>query len=179
MAKRNASAEDFDNNSSQNGNDTSNPGIDTSVDFNLSDEYKPEPLCPGGNYRANITSVSLDMAKSKLVFKVTLEDNGSYLSDGETPLGGLVLPFNVWLPKKGDEKELTSDGRQTKRQSKINMMTRTQDDLGINMNSMAAINQAVIESEWIGLPVIASVGLDEYQGRVRNQISRLVKEQDE
>ena len=54
------------------------------VDFNLNDEYKPTPLMPGGNYKANIVAVAHEASKYALAFKVCLVENGGVMSDGET-----------------------------------------------------------------------------------------------
>jgi len=150
------------------------PALDT--DFNLNDEYKDSPLIPGGNYRANIVAVAHEASKYAIAFKVVMVENGGLMSDGNTPIDGAVDYFRVWLPKIGDENELTSSGRMSKRQSKVNMMKRFADKLEINMNTKEDIARAIVEGEWVGIPVIVAVDIEEYLGVVRNRIQSMVKD---
>jgi hypothetical protein len=41
------------------------------------------------------------------------------------------------------------------------------------MNTPEAIQNAIDDGEWIGLDVLASVTISEYQGTTRNEVSRL------
>lgn len=147
-------------------------GIDT--DFDLEEEYKPEPLVPGGNYRGNVVGVVRDQAQNCIAWKVTLDGNGGVMSDGETNIDGWTGYCRNWLPKVGDENVMTKDGRQTKRQSKINMMTRFAEGMKINMNTNKIIDEAIANQDWVGIPVIVAIIIDEYQGVTRNQINTMV-----
>jgi len=152
-------------------------GLDT--DFDLEDEYKPEPLVPGGNYRGNVVGVAYEPEAHAIAWKVCLADNGGVMSDGETPVDGSHHYTRNFLPQPGDENERTKDGRQTKRQAKVNMMKRFADEMKINMNTRQIIAESIVNQDWVGLPVIVSIGLNEYQGRTRNQINRMVAAQAE
>ena len=145
-------------------------------DFNLNDEYKPTPLAPGGNYKANIVAVAHEASKYALAFKICFVENGVVMSDGETQLDGTHEYYRAWLPKPGDENEMQANGKVTKRQGKINSMKRLADDLKIDMNTPQAIAQAVIEQSWIGIPVIASLDVEEYQGVIRNRVTKIVRD---
>lgn len=147
-------------------------GLET--DYDLEDEYKPEPLVPGGNYRGNVVGVTYEAEAHAIAFKVTLADNGGVMSDGETNIDGWTGYKRVWVPKPGDRNEMTKDGRQTKRQSKINMQKRFADGMKINMNTPAITATAIAEQNWVGLAVIVSMTLSEYQGITRNEINRMV-----
>lgn len=147
------------------------PALNT--DFDLEDEYKPEPLVSNGNYRGNIIGVVLDVEQSAIVWKVALAENGGVMSDGETPVDGSHHYCRNWLPKPGDEDEMTKNGRSTKRQSKINMMKRFADDMKISMNTPAIIAESITNQDWIGIGVIATISINEYMGVVRNQIDKM------
>jgi hypothetical protein len=154
--------------------DDSEAGIN--VDFNLDDEYKPTPLIPGGNYRGNVTAVAHEASKSAIAFKVTFNENGGVMSDGETKIDGATEYYRVWLPKPGDDLELESNGKVTKRQGKINRMKLFAKDLKIDMNTPAIIAQSIVEQKWIGIPVICALDIEEYQGVARNKISRMSRD---
>ena len=143
-------------------------------DFSLEDEYKPEPLVPQGNYTGNVVAVTVEPARNAVAWKVCLEGNGGNQSDGETPIDGKHLWFRNWLPKSGDDKEMTSTGTMTKRQSKINMLKRFAEGMKVSMDSPQVIIDGIESGDWIGMPVIAAVAIDEYQGITRNQISKMV-----
>lgn len=144
------------------------------TDFDLEDEYKPEPLVSGGNYRGNVIGVVLDTEQNAIVWKVALAENGGVMSDGETPIDGSHHYYRNWLPKPGDENETTKSGRGTKRQSKINMMKRFSDDMKISMNTPAVIAESITNQDWIGIGVIASISINEYMGITRNQIDKMI-----
>jgi len=148
------------------------PTLDT--DFNLEEEYKPEPLIPSGNYRGNVIGVVYEAEQSSIAWKVALDNNGGTMSDGETPIDGSHQYFRNFLPKPGDEAEVTKDGRNTKRQSKINMMTRFAEGMKINMNTPKTIAESIANQDWVGIPVIASIVLNEYMGVTRNQINKMI-----
>ena len=147
------------------------------TDFDLEDEFKPEPLVPNGNYRGNVIAVGFEPAQNAIAWKVTLADNGGVMSDGETPIDGWSGYSRNWLPKVGDENVMTKDGRQTKRQSKINMQKRFAEEMKINMNTPQIIAESIANQDWVGIPVIVTIGMSEYQGRTRNDINRMVAAQ--
>jgi len=147
------------------------------VDFNLNDEYKPVPLIPGGNYKANIVAVSHEASKYAIAFKICFVENNVMMSDGETKVDGAHEYFRLWLPKPGDDREMQANGKVSKRQGKINSMKRCSEDLKINMNTPTIIAQAIIEQQWIGIPVIASVDIEEStQFGIRNRVSKIVRD---
>ena len=143
-------------------------------DFSLSDEYKPDPICAGGNYRGNVVLVSVEGARQCVAWKVCLAGNGGFMSDAETPIDGSHHYYRNWLPKQGDENIMTSSGRSTKRQAKINMMKQFSEGLKVSMDTPQEIMKNIQEGNWIGLPVIVTLGIDSYQGVVRNQIEQMV-----
>lgn len=145
------------------------------MDFSLSDEYKPTPLVPKARYSGNVVGVAYNKAKKCITWKVVLDGNeNSICSDGETSVDGIQLVYNNWLPKPGDEHEITKDGKLTKRQSKINMMKDFADNMKINMDSPTVIAEAISDGSWVGIRVLIDVNVSEYQGRVRNEISTML-----
>jgi len=141
------------------------------TDFNLDDEYKPDPLAPAGTYFGNTTNASFNAEQNCLVFEIVAQGNGPVLmSDGETELDGNTFYARVWMPKRGDENEMTKSGRSTKRQAKINMMKQFADRLEIDMNTKEEIAQGLTEGLWIGIPVIFKLSISEYEGRTRNDV---------
>ena len=149
--------------------------IDTNFDFDLKDEYKPEPLILQGNYTANTIAVVLDIEHHCIVWKIALDGNGGVMSDGETAVDGAHLYFRNWLPTKGDENEMSANGRSTKRQSKVNMLTRFSEDMKLDMNSIAVIQKAIEDQDWIGIPVNVKISISEYQGNVRNEVNNMTQ----
>lgn len=143
------------------------------MDFNVDDEYKPDPLIPKGTYHAVVTKVSFTPAQSCIVWDICLHDNGGIMNDGETPIDGAHIWFRNWLPKPGDENELTKSGNNNKRQSKINMLKDFSKELGIDMSTPVKIAESLANAEWIGIEVDADVDIDEYMGRFRNNANRL------
>ncbi len=141
------------------------------VDFNVDDEYKPDPLIPKGTYHGVCTKVSYDPSKYCIVWDFCLHDNGGVMSDGETPIDNAHVYYRNWLPKPGDEHEMTKSGRNNKRQSKINMLMDFQKAMGIDMSTPAKIATALMEHQWIGLEADLDVDIEEYQGRVRNVVT--------
>ncbi|MFA5543024.1 MAG: hypothetical protein WDA47_04570 [Bacilli bacterium] len=155
--------------------DFSDEGINFDTDFNLDDEYKPTPLAPKGNYFGTTSGLKWDASNNCLIWDVTLSDeNDGVMSDGLTPIAGQVFDYRNWFPKAGDEKEMSARGRQTKRQAKINMIKDFADKMKIDMSTPKAIVDAINNAEWIGIPVIVSVSIDQYQGRFRNTVDRMV-----
>lgn len=149
-------------------------GFEVESDFNVEDEYKPTPLVPVGTYHANVLNVGFNAEEQTIVWTICLEGNGGVMSDGETELDGVQLTYKNWLPKIGDENILTKSGKSTKRQAKINMLADFAKSMKIDMNTSAVIRDALLNGEWIGLSVSAQVGIREYEGRVYNEVKKLV-----
>jgi hypothetical protein len=143
------------------------------MDFDVEDEYKPEPLIPSSKYYGVVNKVSFVPAQYSIVWDICLHDNGGVMTDGATPIDGAHVYFRNWLPKPGDEREMTKKGNSTKRQSKINMLQDFQSKLGLDMSTPAKIATALNEHQWIGIEVEVEVDVDEYQGRFRNTVNRL------
>ena len=163
-----AGAEDFPG-------DFSDEGINFDTDFNLDDEYKPTPLAPKGNYFGTTSGLKWDASNNCLIWSVTLSDeNEGVMSDGSTPVSGQIFDYRNWFPKSGDELEMSARGRQTKRQSKINMIKEFADKMKIDMSSPQRIVEAVQNGDWVGISVLVSVGIDQYMGRFRNTVDRMV-----
>lgn len=148
------------------------------ADFSLEEDYKPEPLIPKGNYLANIVSHPFNRENGTLRIEVVFAGNDDVvLSDGESTLDGRHETYTVWLPKRGDEDNLTKDGKMTKLQFKINALREFFDAMKIpikTVDSWEKIAQSCDNGDWVGYNVLASVAPNEYQGRVRNQINKLV-----
>jgi hypothetical protein len=152
-----------------------NGGAATMGDFDLDAEFKPEPLIPGGKgYKAAVKSVKVEPKANCITWSVVLHDNDVLASDGVTSVDGMELWFRNWLPKPGDENEFSKSGKATKRQSKINMLTKFAQKMKINMGTPQIIAQAISEGEWIGLEVIVEIQLDDYKGEVKNIINSMV-----
>ena len=96
------------------------------------------------------------------------------MSDGETPIDGSHHYVRNWMPRPGDEKKMTKDGRQTKRQSKINMMKRFAENMKMNMNTAKIIAEAIRNQDWIGISVIITISIGEWEGRIRNEASKMI-----
>ena len=143
-------------------------------DFNLEDEYKDEPLIPNGNYRGNVIGVTFEAEQHAIAWKMVLDGNGGVMSDGETPVDGNHLYLRNFLPKPGDDTEMTKEGRQTKRQSKVNMLKRFANGMQIDMNTPATIAESITNQDWVGIPVVMTVVLNEYMGITRNQVNKMV-----
>jgi hypothetical protein len=128
------------------------PGIDTSeLDFNVEEDYVPELILPSGTYFGNVIAVSFAPETAILTFKIALEGNEDrMMSDGETLVDGTHVYYKVWLPKKSDKGELTSNGKD-KFQMKLSGLRKAQKDLGIAMNTVNDISTAIEEGSWIGL----------------------------
>ena len=57
-------------------------------DFNVSDEFKPDPLAPVGTYKGHVIQVGFDAAGQAIVWTVCLTGNSGTMSDGATPIDG-------------------------------------------------------------------------------------------
>jgi hypothetical protein len=158
----------------QNENGTYNP--DMSSDFDLEQEFKAAPLIPSGTYHANVTKTWLDTEQNTLNFNFCLVDNGGLMSDGETAVDGTVQVLRNWLPKPGDDKEMTKDGKMTKRQSKINQLGKFADFMGIprdQFKNLTVIKEHCDNATWVGLRASVTIGSREYEGKIYNEISKV------
>jgi len=145
------------------------------LDFNVTDEYKPDPLIPQGTYHAVATGIKFLPAKFCIAWDFCLHDNGGVMSDGETPIDNAHITFNNWLPKSGDEAIMTKSGKSTKRQSKINMLMDFQNEMVIDMSTPSVIAESLTDQVWIGLEADLELGVGEWQGRFRNEVNRVKK----
>jgi len=140
------------------------------MDFDVNAEYKPDPLVPNGSLLGNVTNVIFNGKAGCITWSVALADNGGYCSDGETPVDGVTLVYNNWLPKPGDESEYSKNGKSTKRQSKINMMKDFSEHMKIDMSTPHKIAEAIQNSAWVGIAVRCDVNITEHKGKFRNEI---------
>lgn len=150
---------------------------DVSTEFNLENDFKIEPLIPNGTYTANVVDVQFKQDKASISWKLILDGNGGFMNDGETPIDGVAVYFNNWLPKKGDETLMTPSGRSTKFQNKVNQLGKFAKGMNLNMNTMEVIKEAIANGEYIGLAVKVKVGTDEYpvgSGSIKNTADQMV-----
>jgi hypothetical protein len=146
------------------------------TDFNLENDFKVDPLAPNGNYTGNVVEVKFNKEKANIQWKVVLDGNGTYMSDGETPVDGVALYFNNWLPKKGDEALMTPSGRSTKFQSKVNQLAQFAKGMGLNLNTVGIIEEAIANGEYIGIAVNVKIDTDEYplgSGQFKNNVNKM------
>lgn len=145
------------------------------TDFDLDTDTCATPVMPQGNYRGAITGVVLDTEKQSINFDVVFSGNdGMYLSDGETPVDGGKLIYKVWLPRLEDKDALTSNGRQTKWQWKVNNLAKVMGGLKFKASTPKDIAEAINNGDWIGADVIAQVKLSEWNNELRNEINSLI-----
>jgi len=155
-------------------------GVDASdalgnLDFNVDEEYRPDPLIPKGIYHASAISTKFNPAQYCIVWDFCLHDNGGVMNDGQSPVDGAHVFFRNWLPKPGDESIPTKSGKTNKRQSKINMLKDFQESLCIDMSTPAKIATGIQEQVWVGVEADLEVDAEEYQGRFRNVVGRVKK----
>lgn len=147
--------------------------IDT--DFSVEDEYKADPLIPSGTYHAAATSVKFDPTQQAIAWTFVLHDNGGLMSDGVSGVDGATVFFRNWLPRPGDESEMNSSGKATKRQSKINMMKQFSATVGIDMSTPPIIIAALTEQTWLGLEVDLTISTREWEGKIFNDVKKVTK----
>lgn len=164
---------DADDNYNEEGQDGAD--VLNSMDFNVEDEYKPDPLIPKGTYHGVVTNVSVNPAQYCIIWDICLHDNGGAMNDGESPIDGAHVWFRNWLPKPGDENILTTSGKTNKRQSKINMLRDFSEGLKVVMSTPTQIAESIANAEWIGIEVDVDVDIGEWQGKFRNEVNRLKK----
>lgn len=145
----------------------------TDLDFDVTDEYRPDPLIYPNLYHGIVQNVKFDKGTYSIVWHVQLQDNGGFMNDDETPVDGAVVYFRNWLPRPGDETEMTKSGKSTKRQSKINILNDFQAQMEIDMSTSKKIATAITEAEWVGLEVDIEVGVDTWNGKTRNTVNRM------
>jgi hypothetical protein len=148
-------------------------------DFDIQKDFVAEPLIPNGWYRGSVTNVKLNLDKHNLAWEITFNGNENmFFSDGKTPVDGAKLYFRNWLPTKpGDEVTMSDSGKQTKRQSKINMLSKFANKIGLveEMRDMTAIATTVQEKKLLSMDIIAKVTENEYNGEISNQVDQLVR----
>lgn len=144
-------------------------GADT--EFNLDDDYKPEPLIKKGNYKGNVTGVALG-DNASVQFTVVLNDNGGFMSDGETPIDGSEHILSHYLAREADKELKTRTGK-NKWQTKVNMTKRFAESMQINMNTPPEIVQAVEDQEWVGIPVTVAIDNETFEGMTRPRIQSM------
>ena len=140
------------------------------LDFNVKDEYKADPLVPNGTYHGAVTKVSFNASQASINWSICLNDNGGLLSDGETPLDGSYVFYTNWLPRPGDEDLMTASGKNTKRQSKINMLSEFAEALDIDMSTPQAIMEGIQDGQWIGMAVDVTTQIEEYNGKFSSKV---------
>ncbi len=136
---------------------------DMDSSFDLEDDFKPEPLMRKGWYKGRVSEVALFPERSCITWKIVLDNNGGYMSDGETPVDGKVYAFNNWLAKASDKGQTTKSGSD-KWQNKINMLKKFADSMQINMKNMLVIQNEIAETNWVGIPVLLELAPETYQG---------------
>ncbi len=153
-------------------NDSS--AFDTS--FNVDNDYKPTPLVITGNYFGTIKGAELHSKTARVIIKIVLDGNdGVTCTDGETEVDGIEVDSRLWLPKANDKNEMNGKGTMSKFQSKVNMMKAFGERTGLNVNNFEAIKEGIDDGDWIGVDVVANVGVETYQGRQFNRCNDFSK----
>ena len=143
-------------------------------DFDVEEEFTLPPLIAEGFYNGAVTDVKYISEDRAVRWTVTLAENGGVMSDGETPIDGSAHFYHNWLPKAGDENEMTKKGTQTKRQAKINMLHDFSEGMKVAMTNPRVILESIANSDWLGIAVQAKVGVRTWEGRTFNSIERMV-----
>ncbi|MCK5015676.1 MAG: hypothetical protein KAS32_01275 [Candidatus Peribacteraceae bacterium] len=152
----------------------------TDTGFDLEDEYKEDPLAPRGTYNGVVKHVEFLTKMNCIAWTVVaVQNSGILLLDGETLIDGTEYQFRNWLPKPGDEKIKSKNGKSTKRQTKINMLKKFQDVMDVDMNTPQAVSDALENSEWIGISVLMGISFNMYKGTTTNQIENMVRAEDD
>lgn len=141
------------------------------MDFNVDDEYTPDPLIPEGTYHGALTNVKFNVESFNISWEVSLHDNGGVMSDNETAIDGARVVSISWLPKPGDESLMTPAGKLTKRQWKINALADQLNELDIKVVTAAEIAEAIQNAEWIGIEVSVTLNVEEYKGKFSNKVA--------
>lgn len=142
--------------------------------FNVEEEFVADPLVPDGIFRGIITKVELKPDNGILEFTVTLEGNeGTYCSDGATPIDGKTSRYAVWLPLKGDELVKSKFSALTVRQERIRAIKKFSEKMNINIGNAQDILLAIEKHEWMSIPVLVSLKSKPYEGVLYNQIKKM------
>lgn len=168
MAKKQAPIEA--ENENYTADDTSDTSALNSLDFNIQDEYVPDPILPNGTYHGAVTKVTFNPAKSTINWSICLHDNGGFLSDNTTSIDGSYTYYTNLLPVSGDENSMIKSGKQTKRQWKINALAEFCEKLGIDMSTPKKILEALEEQIWVGMEVTVDTEIQEYNGSVSSRV---------
>lgn len=147
------------------------------TDFNLEEDFKVDPLIPNGTYFGSVIEVKRDVEKHNISWKVVLDGNGGFKSDGETAIDGSHTTFYNYLPKESDRTEKTANGSSTKFQSKVNMLKKFADGMKLNLNTLSIIDEAIANGEYIGLAVSVAIKNEEYptgSGQFSSKASNMV-----
>lgn len=144
-------------------------------EFDLEDEWKPEPLIPQGTYRGHVTNVSFNGEQQCIIWSIVLQGNDGMCSDGTTPVDGMQAYYRNWLPRPGDEHTVSKSGK-NKRQTKINMLKQFANDMQLQMNTKEDVIEALTDGLWIGIPVLAKVSISSYEGRTRNEVNKMTRD---
>lgn len=143
-------------------------------EFNLDEDYVPVPIIPPGPYRANLVKTILNAEMGAIVFECQLQGNPQVVcSDGTTPVDGQVVTMRLWLPKPGDENLRTPNGKQSKRQWKLNTIKETLDKMGISAPTITEIKRQIEAGDWNKDDVSIDVTVNTYKGQVSNDISAI------
>lgn len=131
-------------------------------------EMKSSPalLVPPGTYQAVIASSTEDPERYCITLHLVLQNNmGLTMQDG-SPVDGIDLAYNIWLPRPGDESQ-PSKGRGTKADQKLAMANRTFKAIGFDPAIHADL------SVCNGTPVLVDVQHEEYDGELRERVVRI------
>ena len=148
-------------------------GMNDVDDFDVEEEYQPTPLIAEGYYNAAVTDVKFNSEDKTIDWTFTLNNNGGVMSDGETPIDGSTQGYRNWLPKPGDEVEMTKKGNQTKRQAKINMLHDFAEAMKITMATPKGILESIANSDWIGMEAQVKMEVRTWDNRTFNNIARV------
>ncbi len=141
-----------------------------SLNFNVKDEFKPDPMLPAGTYHGVVTKITYNAAQCSINWSICLHDNGGVMSDNETPIDGAYAFYTNWLPRPGDENLMTASGKNTKRQSKINMLSEFAETLKLDMSTPQIIQQSLDEAVWVGIEVDIDTHIEEWNGKFNSKV---------
>ncbi|HED38708.1 MAG TPA: hypothetical protein ENI76_10780 [Ignavibacteria bacterium] len=148
-----------------------NVGMD--MDFNASEEAIDIPFLAEGVYIAKIQSVMYKTDISLLEITWVLENNGGTYPGTEFSIDGAKVKQNIWLPKAGDEKEMSANGKMTKRQSKLNSLKRFCETLGVSGNTPEEINDAILSGSWGGVTGRITVKVKEDDYGIKEEVRKV------
>lgn len=140
------------------------------ADFNLDNDVKIAPVAVDGNYFGAISGGKVDLKSAQVQIEITLSENGGVLSDGETPVDGYRFTHRLFLPKPEDKNNMTASGRETKWQWKVNNMAKFFANIGVNLPTLSAIDQACKDGDLVGIDVKVELTTEEYNGELKNNL---------